>query len=337
MFERTYQCTRWLLVGPNLFGSLRNQCRFHRFDRAQIRSRLIKYSTPRGAQPSGPLTLRRIDSVPLRPPKDLWKALGFTAVVGGVTFTFAIISDFERSKRRIRRYWNDAMEMFGSVQRKYQFYESSFSDGQKSSLIIIALNAVVFAMWKLKALEPLMWRWFTNSFCSKSLCFPMVLSAFSHSNWLHLGVNMYVLYSFAGVSIDRFLGMSQFAAFYITAAVISSFTSLVHKCVVRSPSRALGASGAILAVLAYTCVMIPDARLQIIFLPVFDFSAQTAVISLLLFDLLGLLLRFRLFDHSAHLGGTLFGIFYGLYGERIIWREYGNKVIKFYRKITGPG
>lgn len=88
-------------------------------------------------------------------------------------------------------------------------------------------------------------------------------------------------------------------------------------------------SGAILGMLGYTCMKIPEARLKIVFVPGFDFSAKSAVIGILVFDLAGLIFRyvaqflifftyifslqisprrFRMFDHAAHLGGTLFGV-----------------------------
>ncbi|VDN60027.1 unnamed protein product [Dracunculus medinensis] len=143
----------------------------------------------------------------------------------------------------------------------------------------------------------------------RALCSPMLLSAFSHLNLIHLALNMYVLYSFGGAIIDRFLGPNQFAAFYLTSAAVSSFTSILHKCITRSPIRALGASGAILALLIYTCALVPGSRLQFVFLPTFDFSAQSAIIALILFDLAGILFKFRLFDHAAHLGGSLFGLY----------------------------
>jgi rhomboid-like protein len=53
---------------------------------------------------------------------------------------------------------------------------------------------------------------------------------------------------------------------------------------------------------------VPDAKLQIIFLPFFTFSAENAVYGLLAFDALGLVLGWKMFDHAAHLGGALFGM-----------------------------
>ena len=43
-------------------------------------------------------------------------------------------------------------------------------------------------------------------------------------------------------------------------------------------------------------------------MPFFTFSAEQAIYGLIAFDAIGLLLRFRLFDHAAHLGGSLFGM-----------------------------
>ncbi len=71
-------------------------------------------------------------------------------------------------------------------------------------------------------------------------------------------------------------------------------------------------SGAILALVIYACEKMPDARLGILFVPGFEFSAQSAVYGIILFDLAGLLIGtltpYRLLDHSAHLGGALFGL-----------------------------
>ncbi|EYC25887.1 hypothetical protein Y032_0011g1443 [Ancylostoma ceylanicum] len=207
-------------------------------------------------------------------------------------------------------------------------------------------NLVVFALWRVKRLQTFMWRYFSNSFASRSLCMPMALSVFSHYNLVHLALNMYVVWSFTNVTVDKFLGPDQvlffswsniytlqFWAFFITAGVVSSFFGLAHKALARSPIRAVGASGAILGMLGYTCMKIPEARLKIVFVPGFDFSAQSAIIGILLFDLAGLLFRFRMFDHAAHLGGTLFGVFYALIGDDLVWNSYGSVVERAYRYL----
>ncbi|TKR80946.1 hypothetical protein L596_014914 [Steinernema carpocapsae] len=272
------------------------------------------------------------DFIGLRKGKDLLKALGFTGLVGAGSFTIAALWDYIQTSRFQRQDFHEFVRRMMTSPNE----GNEMSDGMKCAMGIIALNCVVTALWRVKPLAPFMWRYFTNSFASKSLTLPMVLSVFSHSNLLHLVMNMYCFYTFTHLSIDRYLGTHQFVAFFLTAGAVSSFVSLVQKYLARSPMRSLGASGAILAVLTYTCMKIPDARLSIVFLPQLDFSAQNAVIGLLAFDFLGLLFRFKLFDHAAHLGGSLFGVWYAWYGERL-FKEYYPMVVNTYRQITGKG
>ena len=91
---------------------------------------------------------------------------------------------------------------------------------------LVSINVAVFFLWRIGN-QQLMLRYFANGIassqsfhyrvnpiqlhCAESLCTPMLLSVFSHSNLLHLLVNMYVLYNFAVPSIG-FLGREQVLA-----------------------------------------------------------------------------------------------------------------------------
>lgn len=46
-------------------------------------------------------------------------------------------------------------------------------------------------------------------FFIESLCWPMLWSVFSHKHFLHLSLNMYVLWSFSGIAIQKLLGTDQ--------------------------------------------------------------------------------------------------------------------------------
>lgn len=67
-------------------------------------------------------------------------------------------------------------------------------------------------------------------------------------------------------------------------------------------------SGAILGILGYICTRYPETKLQIMFLPMFQFSAENAIIAIMAVDVLGIAFGWKFFDHAAHLGGALFGV-----------------------------
>lgn len=140
---------------------------------------------------------------------------------------------------------------------------------------------------------------------SEAICWPMLLSTFSHYSSLHIFANMFVLHSFCNTFVIS-LGYDQALGVYLSAGVLSSFASYFYKMIRVTPVASLGAvsihrsnqchycntwtslisfqSGAIMAILAYICSKYPDGQLSIIFLPMFKFSAamvSTASVSAL--------------------------------------------------------
>lgn len=68
----------------------------------------------------------------------------------------------------------------------------------------------------------------------------MVLSMFSHKDIVHLGFNMYVLYSFAQPA-GMALGKEQFLALYLTSGICGSLASVINKTIIKSTASSLGA------------------------------------------------------------------------------------------------
>lgn len=97
--------------------------------------------------------------------------------------------------------------------------------------------------------------------------------AFIHANWPHLLVNMFVLYMF-GRNVEPLLGMITdgptmlpYLALYVGGVLFSSLPS--YRRHVNDPNyRAVGASGAVSAVLFAQILMLPTMPVRIMFVPV---------------------------------------------------------------------
>lgn len=248
----------------------------------------------------------------------------FTAGVTATVFSSCAIIQYERAKRQstFKNYWErfkqQRVEKTFVICEKIKQWWDSLGEGHKIAVGIIGINLFIFGCWQIRACQPFMTKWFTASPYSRSPT--LLLSCFSHSEVWHFAANMFVLWSFAPF-IQSILGSEQFAAFYITGGCFSSYISHCFKIASCVAVPSLGASGALLAVLAACCVKEPEARLSIIFLPFFTFPAKTALYGLVAFDACGILFKWRLFDHACHLGGTLFGAWYITYGHKYLWDQ----------------
>ena len=96
--------------------------------------------------------------------------------------------------------------------------------------------------------------------------------AFVHGDWLHLGFNMYVLFSFGEVlefQLIRLYGLKGYyymALLYLSAILFSSLLSLYTNK--DNPGyNSLGASGAVMAILFAYILLFPTAELGLLFLP----------------------------------------------------------------------
>ncbi|CAB0036197.1 unnamed protein product [Trichogramma brassicae] len=148
----------------------------------------------------------------------------------------------------------------------------NLSEGQRMFWFICYANALVFVAWKIPSIRPTMLKYFATNPVSNVTCLPMVLSMFSHFNLWHLAANMYVLHSFSTAAVG-YLGKEQFLAVYLSSGVMSSFVSNAYKILLNRHGFSLGASGAIMGILAFICTQFPDTKLSIIMLPQFTFSA----------------------------------------------------------------
>lgn len=182
---------------------------------------------------------------------------------------------------------------------------------------IILINFFVFLAWTLTPEEafPFMMRNFTVSWLGllDGKYWTLITSVFSHSAFLHLFINMYVLYGF-GIALRSLLGRTQFLLFYLLAGVSGSFMHAVLSLLyTNSPAQpALGASGAIAGIILFFSLSFPREKLLLLgFIPI---RAGWAAVLLVALDLWGLSAQSHggglPIGHGAHLGGALIGLVY---------------------------
>ncbi len=142
----------------------------------------------------------------------------------------------------------------------------------------------------------------------------MLSYGFLHANWMHLFFNMLTLYFFApGVEtvfreiFGRFGGL-LFLIFYLLAIVVSTVADLI-KYRNNSSYNAIGASGAVSAVLFAAILIQPTMKIMFIFLPI-PISAWFFGILYLGYSYYMSKRNIDNIGHSAHFWGAVFGFFF---------------------------
>ncbi|MDX8479562.1 rhomboid family intramembrane serine protease [Mesorhizobium sp. VK24D] len=175
---------------------------------------------------------------------------------------------------------------------------------------------------------------------------PLLTNTFLHGGWLHIILNMWSLWIF-GPAMEGRCGRLGFLILYAAGAVAASATHLVAYWTSSEP--ALGASGAIAAVIAAYAVTYPRAQVillvPILFLPLF-IPVSALFFAVFWFAAQILQGTQALFAHSmatdiawwAHIGGFLFGIVFAkianalALGRNIETRQWSGTVPRIPRR-----
>lgn len=154
----------------------------------------------------------------------------------------------------------------------------------------------------------------------------LLTSMFMHGSFGHLFVNMISL-MFIGNFVERIIGRKRFFYFYLLSGLIAGlffvFLALIFKT--ELDISAVGASGAIFGLGGLLMILTPK-------LPVLVFFIIPMPMWIAMLFLLGVLWILSLIaglpiGNTAHLGGLLAGVVYGLY----LKNKYKKKVIMLNR------
>ncbi len=135
-------------------------------------------------------------------------------------------------------------------------------------------------------------------------------SGFVHADWMHLGVNMFVLWSF-GTAVERQFaaefgfGRTFYLVFYLLAVIFAGLPGYFqHK---NNPSFAsIGASGAVSAVTFASILFSPDSNIYLY--AAIPIKAWLFGILYLAFETYASRRGGSNIDHAAHFWGAVFGL-----------------------------
>lgn len=132
----------------------------------------------------------------------------------------------------------------------------------------------------------------------------MLTSGFLHTDWLHLGFNMYALYLFSKKVLINFDTL-YFIGIYLSSLIAGSLYALYqHKD--EFYYSAVGASGAVSGIV-FSAIML-DPNMELILFPIpIPLPGYIFGIGYLLYSIYGMKNNVGNIGHSAHLGGAIGG------------------------------
>ena len=226
------------------------------------------------------------------------------------------------------------------------FFNSGNSFQKQSPVVfnLIILNVLTYLAQKL--ISPFdVTEWGSLHYYKSELFHPhqFITSMFMHSpdGFTHILFNMFCLYSF-GTMLERVWGSKRFLLFYLVcgigAGLFVQFTipfsaEQIAKADTLNLSNGftvaqiaaenmkqysmLGASGAIMGLMAAFAYLFPNTQLYVMFIPV-PIKAKFVIPVLILIDLFGGIYHIQgdNIGHFAHLGGAMIGFLLVLYWNK---------------------
>jgi len=154
---------------------------------------------------------------------------------------------------------------------------------------------------------------------------------FVHSGFSHIIFNMIALFFF-GLHLERIIGEKEFLKVYFVGGLFASlayiFTSLVFG--LPSPLKyAVGASGAVFAVMGVLVVLRPKLTILVNFIFPMPLYIWAGLYTLMAVFSMGS--AYGNIAHNAHLGGLIAGLIFGNYYKKRIAETYYQPPTHGYR------
>jgi membrane associated rhomboid family serine protease len=178
-------------------------------------------------------------------------------------------------------------------------------------IIVYVLEFVVLGLFGFQTFTEI----FTLSTEHPLYVWTWVTSVFSHSpaTFFHLFGNAIVLFFF-GPFLERRIGSRRFTALFLVSGIAAGLAQVGVGLLLGTPTFVLGASGAIMAVLAVITVLNPELKVYLYFvLPIPIWVLTLGYAALSVFGVLSQGAVLQNVAHAAHLVGLVIGFAYGQY------------------------
>lgn len=155
-------------------------------------------------------------------------------------------------------------------------------------------------------------------------------SMFMHAGFFHLFVNMLSLF-FIGSLVERLLGPKRYLGFYLISGLFAGLFFVLSGFVFPADLNtfAVGASGALFGLIGLLVLLTPNLPVYVMFIPIpikMKYAAPGILVLLWLISIAGNVP----IGNTAHLGGLIAGLAYGLF----LRNKYKNKTRSISRHFS---
>lgn len=134
----------------------------------------------------------------------------------------------------------------------------------------------------------------------------LITSTLLHANYIHLGLNMYVFFTFVGMIQTNF---SQYGILNVyTGSLIGGNLLALYIHRNHGSYRAVGASGAVSGIVYASILLNPDMGLTLLIFPIASIPGWLFGILYILYTIFGIHKQSGNIGHEAHLGGAIAGL-----------------------------
>jgi len=220
----------------------------------------------------------------------------------------------------------------------YQIYPKkkrrSFFSGLSLTLNLILINVVFFIIFIIFistnvnlldyiALKP------SNVLQGKYL-WTFLTSMFMHGGFFHIFANMFSLF-FIGSLVERILGKKRYLWFYLIAGLFAGLFFVLSSLIFQNDFNtfAVGASGALFGLVGVLILLTPNLPVYVMFIPIPIKMKYAGPGILILLWVISITANIGI-GNTAHLGGLLAGVVYGIY----LRNKFPNKVKQINRVFS---